>query len=105
LIKHLCDPEGFYNEVAIYAAALAGLAGYGGSNLDTTPSGPTIGQLENQTTTLQAVQSRITNQTITSVANMPTADSSTFKGGAVMFAERGAQEINLIVDSSLTVNF
>jgi hypothetical protein len=92
-------------KLATCAATLAGLAAYGGSNLDTTPSGPTIGQLENQITTLQAVQSRIANQTITSVANMPPADSSTFKGGAVMFAERGAQEINLIVDSSLTVNF
>jgi hypothetical protein len=85
--------------------AFAALTACGGSNMDSVPSGPTVGQLQNQIVALQADQRRISDQTITSFANMPTTGSSTFNGGVVIGAERGATDINLIGDSSLTVNF
>ena len=90
------------------AATLALLAACGGSNMDMTPAtprAPTLSDLYGDVSQLQGEVNRITAQTPTSARNMPTSGTSTFRGGAIVVANRGATEYNLIGDSALTVNF
>ena len=90
------------------AATLAFLAACGGSGSDmtpATPAAPTLGALYGDITDLQGDLGRITRQTATSRANMPTSGTSTFRGGSVIIATRGSAEYNLIGDSALTVDF
>lgn len=87
------------------AATLALLAACGGSGTDMTPQAPTLLQLVNDAEELERDLDQIITQTPTSVRNMPTSGTSTFRGGAAIIASRGAAEYNLIGDSALTVNF